>query len=158
MPVNHDVVSVSEILKDLTGGRGPDACVDAVGMESHGSNLIEDIYDRAKQKLDDGGRSLGGRAADDHLLPQGGTVVVMGVYAGFVDKFPLGIAMNKALKFRMGQMYGQKYIPRLFEHFKKGEVDPSFVFSHRLPLDEAPRAYRMFRDKEDQCLKILLTV
>ena len=158
VPVNHDVVSVSEILKDLTGGREPDACVDAVGMESHGSNLIEDVYDRTKQKLE---MVVDRSAVVRQMITccrKGGTVVVMGVYAGFVDKFPLGIAMNKALKFRMGQMYGQKYIPRLFEHFKKGEVDPSFVFSHRLPLDEAPRAYRMFRDKEDQCLKILLTV
>ena len=151
-------MSVSEILKDLTGGRGPDACVDAVGMESHGSHLVEDIYDRAKQSLL---RVVDRAAVVRQMIAccrKAGTVVIMGVYAGFVDKFPLGIAMNKGLKFRMGQMFGQKHIPRLFEHIGKGEVDPAFVFSHRLPLDEAPRAYQMFRDKEDDCLKLVLTV
>jgi len=87
---------------------------------------------------------------------KGGTLSIVGVYSLFSDKFPMGVAMNKGLHFRMGQMHGPKYIPRLFEHWGKGEVDPGFVFTHRLSLDEAPRAYPMFRDKTDDCLKLIL--
>lgn len=154
--LNQCEVDVSEALKHLTGGRGPDACIDAVGLESHGSNVLEHYYDRVKQAL----MLVNDRVAVVRQMIEccrkGGTLSIMGVYSGFVDKFPLGVAMNKGLRFRMGQMHGQKYIPRLFEHWRKGQVDPAFVFSHRLSLDDAPRAYRIFRDKEDHCIKVLL--
>lgn len=153
--INHDDVDVPEALVELTGGRGPDACIDAVGMESHGTHLLTDLYDRAKQKL-----MLHERA---DVLRQmiaccrkGGTLSIIGVYLMFADKFPIGVAMNKGLQFRMGQQHGQRYVPRLFEHWRKGEVDPSFVITHRLPLDEAPRAYEMFKNKQDHCVKLAL--
>ena len=154
--LNQNEVDVSDALKSLTGGRGPDACIDAVGLESHGSNLAEHAYDRVKQAL----MLVNDRVAVVRQMIEccrkGGTLAIMGVYSGLVDKFPLGIAMNKALRMRMGQMHGQKYIPRLFEHWQRGEVDPAFVFSHRMSLADAPRAYTMFRDKRDDCLKLAL--
>jgi threonine dehydrogenase-like Zn-dependent dehydrogenase len=156
IPLNQDQVDVSDALKSLTGGRGPDACIDAVGLEAHGSNLVEHVYDRAKQAMMLQTDRIAVVRQMIECCRKGGTVCIMGVYTGLVDKFPLGIAMNKGLRFRMGQMYGQKYIPRLFEHWQKGQVDPAFVFSHRLSLNDAPEAYRMFRDKQDQCLKMLL--
>ena len=93
------------------------------------------------------------------LLPSGivtGTLSVIGVYAGLADKVPLGVAFNKGLHLHMGQMHGPKYIPRLFEHWQRGQVDPGFVFSHRLSLDDTPQAYRMFRDKRDGCVKVVM--
>jgi threonine dehydrogenase-like Zn-dependent dehydrogenase len=156
LPLNQDEVDVPTALKDLTGGRGPDACIDAVGMEAHGTYFLEDVYDRAKQWL----RLQTDRPAVVRQMIEccrkGGTLSIMGVYALFVDKLPLGVAMNKGLHLHMGQMHGQKYIPRLFEHWQKGEVDPAFVFSHRLSLDDAPRGYRMFREKQDNCIKLAL--
>lgn len=156
IPVNPKEADVSETLKELTGGRGPDACIDAVGMEAHGAHLISNLYDRAKQTLmleTDRGDAVRQMIA---CCRKGGRVVIMGAYTQFVDKFPLGAAMNKGLEFRMGQQHGQKHIPRLFEHWEKGQVDPAFVITHRLPLDEAPRAYEMFRHKEDHCVKLVL--
>jgi threonine dehydrogenase-like Zn-dependent dehydrogenase len=154
--LNQDEVDIPEALKERTGGRGPDACIDAVGMEAHGTYLLEDIHDRVKQRF---GLVNDRTAVLRQMIEccrRGGTLSVMGVYALFSDKFPMGVAMNKGLHFHMGQMHGQKYVPRLFEHWSKGEIDPGFVFSHRLPLMDAPRAYTMFRNKEDDCLKLVL--
>ncbi len=130
--LNFEKVNVGEALKEMTGGRGPDSVMDAVGMESHGLGL-EGFYDKAKQVV---------RLETDrpHALRQmmacrkGVTLAIMGVYGGFVDKLPMGAAMNKALTFRMGQMFGLKYIPKLVEHILNGDVDPSAVLTHRLPL------------------------
>jgi threonine dehydrogenase-like Zn-dependent dehydrogenase len=125
-------------------------------MEAHGTYFFEDVYDRVKQRL----RLESDRPAVVRQMIEccrkGGTLAIMGVYTLVVDKLPLGVAMNKGLHWHMGQMHGQKYIPRLFEHWRKGEVDPGFVFSHRLALEDAPRAYRMFRDKEHRCMKLIL--
>jgi len=153
--INYEEVDTGEALKEMTGGRGPDACIDAVGMESHGIGP-EEFYDKAKQAV---------RLETDrpHVLRQmilacrkGGTLSVMGVYAGFVDKIPMGAFMNKGLRLKTGQMHGQKYIPQLVEHVLKGEVDPSAVFSHHLPLAEAPQGFELFNHKKDNCVKVLL--
>jgi threonine dehydrogenase-like Zn-dependent dehydrogenase len=153
--INYEEVDAGEALKEMTGGRGPDACIDAVGMEAHGMGL-EGFYDKAKQAV---------RLETDrpHVLRQmivscakGGTLSIMGVYAGFLDKMPMGAAMNKGLTFRMGQMFGQKYIPMLVDRVQKGEIDPSVVFTHHLPLEEAKQGYEIFKHKKDNCIKVLL--
>jgi threonine dehydrogenase-like Zn-dependent dehydrogenase len=153
--INYEEVDAGEALKEMTGGRGPDACIDAVGMEAHGLG-VDAAMDKVEQTL----RLELDRA---HVLRQmvlacrkGGTLAVMGVYAGFIDKFPMGALMNKGLVMRSGQMHGQKYMPMLIDRIQKGEVDPSRVFSHSLPLSEAPRGFEMFKHKTDNCTKVLL--
>jgi len=153
--INYEQVDAGEALKEMTGGRGPDACIDAVGMEAHGIGL-EGFYDEAKQAV---------RLETDrpHVLRQmilacrkGGILSVMGVYGGFVDKMPMGAFMNKGLTLKTGQMHGQKYMPMLLERVLAGEVDPSAVFSHRLPLEEAKQGFELFKHKKDNCTKVLL--
>jgi threonine dehydrogenase-like Zn-dependent dehydrogenase len=155
-PLNQDKVDIPDALKALTGGRGPDACIDAVGMEAHGTHLIEDIHDRFKQRLGLVSDRIAVLRQMIECCLKGGTLSIVSVYALFSDKFPMGAALNKGLHFHMGQMHGQKYIPRPFEHWSRGEVDPAFVYTHTLPLDDAPDAYRMFRNKEDNCMKLVL--
>jgi threonine dehydrogenase-like Zn-dependent dehydrogenase len=153
--INYETSNVLEVLKQMTGGRGPDSCIDAVGMESHGAGL-EHLYDRAKVALmleTDRPEPL--REAI-HACRKGGTVSVPGVYGGVIDKFPIGAAFAKGLTLKMGQTHVHKYMKPLLEKIKRGDIDPSFVISHTLPLDEAPQAYRMFRDKQDHCTKVVL--
>ncbi|MBD2102115.1 zinc-dependent alcohol dehydrogenase [Leptolyngbya sp. FACHB-261] len=153
--INYEEVDAGEALKEMTGGRGPDSCLDAVGLEAHGMGL-EGFYDKAKQAV---------RLETDRppVLRQmmvacrkGGTLSIMGVYGGFVDKMPMGAAFNKGLTFRMGQMFGQKYIPQLIERVANGEIDPSLVFSHHLPLDETKRGFELFKHKKENCTKVAL--
>ena len=153
--INYSEVNVLEALKEMTGGRGPDACVDAVGMESHGASLIH-MYDRAKQAL---------MLETDRPQPlreailacrKGGTVSIPGVYGGLLDKFPIGAAFAKGLTLKMGQTHVHKYMPVLLDKIRRGDVDPSFVITHRFSLEDAPQAYRMFRDKEDECVKVVM--
>ncbi|WP_445634057.1 Glutathione-dependent formaldehyde dehydrogenase [Nostoc sp. DSM 114161] len=153
--INYEEVDAGEALKEMTGGRGPDACIDAVGLEAHASGL-EGFYDEAKQAV---------RLETDrpHVLRQmivsgrkAGTLSIMGVYGAFVDKIPMGAAMNKAMTFRMGQMFGQKYMPILLDYVLKGEVDPSIVFTHHLPLTEAKQGFELFKHKKDNCIKVRL--
>ncbi len=153
--INYEEVDPGEALKEMTGGRGPDCCIDAVGLEAHGMG-VEQVYDKAKQAV---------RLETDrpHVLRQmmvacrkGGTLSIMGVYSGFVDKMPFGAAFNKGLTFRMGQMHGQKYMNMLLERVLNGELDPSFVVTHRLPLEEAKQGYEMFKHKKDNCIKVVL--
>jgi threonine dehydrogenase-like Zn-dependent dehydrogenase len=156
VPVNFEEVDVRSQLLELTGGRGPDKCIDAVGMEaSHGSGHLH-AYDRVKQAT----RSESDRP---HALRQailscrnGGIVSVIGVYGGFVDKFPAGAWMNRALTLRTGQCHVQRYMARLLAHIESGEIDPTRVITHRLPLDQAPHGYQIFRDKQDDCEKVVL--
>jgi threonine dehydrogenase-like Zn-dependent dehydrogenase len=145
------VDSVLDSLKETTGGRGPDACIDAVGMEAHGTG-VEYAYDRAKQALHL--HSDRGEALRQSILAcrKGGTLSILGVY-GVMDKFPLGVIMNKGLTVRTAQQHGQKYLPRLLEHVAKGELDPSFLATHRFPLEDAPRGYEMFKKKQDGCVR-----
>jgi threonine dehydrogenase-like Zn-dependent dehydrogenase len=153
--INYAEVNVIETLKEMTGGRGPDACIDAVGMESHGTGVVH-MYDRAKQAL---------MLESDQPQPlreaiqacrKGGTVSIPGAYGGLIDKFPIGAAFAKGLTLKLGQTHVHKYMRPLLERIRRGDIDPSFVISHTLPLDEAPRAYRMFRDKENECTKVVM--
>ena len=154
--LDYTKVNVVEALKELTGGQGPDACIDAVGMEAHELGF-EGAYDRVKQSLRlETERPYVLREAIQ-ACRKGGTVSIMGVYGALVDKFPMGAAMNKGLTLRMGQMHAQRYLDRLIGHVERGEVDQSFVVSHRMALDEAPRAYDMFKHKTDHCLRVVLT-
>lgn len=143
-------------LKSMTGGMGPDACIDAVGMEAHGFGL-EHYYDRGKQLLKlETDRPAALRQA---LMAcrKGGTLSVPGVYGGLGDKIPLGAMMNKALTIRTGQTHVQKYLRPLLDKIVEGEIDPSFMISHTVGLEEAPEAYRMFRDRTDRCTKVVMT-
>ena len=153
--INYAEVNVIETLKEMTGGRGPDACIDAVGMESHGTGMVH-MYDRAKQALMlESDRPQPLREAIQ-ACRKGGTVSIPGAYGGLIDKFPIGAAFAKGLTLKMGQTHVHKYMRPLLDKIRRGDIDPSFVISHTLPLDEAPRAYRMFRDKENDCTKVVM--
>ena len=143
--------SVLEALKELTGGGGPDSCIDAVGMEAHGSG-VGYAYDRVKQALRL--ETDRGTALREAILAcrKGGTLSILGVY-GLMDKFPIGAIINKGLTVRAAQQHGQAYLPRLLEHAVKGELDASYLATHTLPLEEAPRGYEMFKNKEDGCVR-----
>jgi len=147
---------IVEQLKQLTGGRGPDAVIDAVGMEAwHGHGAVA-AMDRVKQaaRLE----TDRGHALRDAILAcrPAGIVSVIGVYGGLMDKFPTGAFMNKGLTMRSGQCHVQKYLRPLYEHVKNGDIDPSFVVTHRLPLGEAPNGYETFKHKQDECVKVVL--
>jgi threonine dehydrogenase-like Zn-dependent dehydrogenase len=155
--LNYENTDVPEALKELTGGRGPDACIDAVGMEAHHSSTFIHAYDRVKQAA----RLESDRA---HALREailscgnGGTVSVVGVYGGLVDKFPMGAIVNRSLTIRSGQCHVHRYMRPLLERIEAGELDPSFVITHRLRLDEAPTGYELFKQKQDDCVKVVLT-
>lgn len=152
-----EVEGVYGTLKEMTGGRGPDSCIDAVGLEAHGWGSLDAAYDRVKNFV--------GLATDRlHTLRQaiyccrkGGTVSIPGVYAGFLDKVPFGAAFGKGLTMKMGQTHVQKYLAPLLERVEKGDIDPSFVITHRVPLSKAPEMYDTFKDKKDGCIKVFMT-
>ena len=153
--INFDNEDVFTKLKEMTGGIGPDACIDAVGLEAHGTS-IDALYDRVKVALylaTDRAHAL--RQAI-HACRKGGTVSVPGVYGGFLDKFPFGAAFSKGLTFKMGQTHVHKYMPQLLKLVDEGQIDPSFVISHRLNLNDAPWGYETFKKQEDDCIKIVL--
>jgi threonine dehydrogenase-like Zn-dependent dehydrogenase len=154
--INMAFQDVFDALKDLTGGRGPDACIDAVGLEAHSTGGVDAIYDKVKTAANLGTDRLAALRAAIHCCRKGGTVSVAGVYAGFLDKVPLGAAFNKGLTLRMGQTHVQRYMPPLLHRIDRGEIDPSFVITHRIRLDEAPSAYQVFRDKKDACIKVVM--
>jgi threonine dehydrogenase-like Zn-dependent dehydrogenase len=153
--MNYEELHVYDTLMDLTGGVGPDACIDAVGTEAHVPGPL-DAYDRFKQKLMiESDRPMVLRQAI-MACRNGGTVSVIGVYGGFIDKFPMGSFMNRSLTLRTGQCHVHRYTKPLLERIMKGEIDPSFVITHRLPLADAPAGYEMFVNKADDCVKIVL--
>jgi threonine dehydrogenase-like Zn-dependent dehydrogenase len=154
-PLNYDEVDVLEALKDMTGGRGPDRCIDAVGMEAH-MHGIQHGYDRVKQALRMETERPGVLRQAITACRNGGTVSVPGVYGGFADKIPMGAIVNKALTIKSGQTHVQRYMRPLLERIESGEIDPSFIITHRLRLDEAPMAYEVFRNKEDNCIKVVM--
>jgi threonine dehydrogenase-like Zn-dependent dehydrogenase len=154
--INMAFQDVFDALKDLTGGRGPDACIDGVGLEAHSTGSVDAIYDKVKTAANLGTDRLAALRAAIHCCRKGGTVSVAGVYAGFLDKVPLGAAFNKGLTLRMGQTHVQRYMPPLLHRIDRGEIDPSFVITHRIRLDEAPSAYKVFRDKKDSCIKVVM--
>jgi threonine dehydrogenase-like Zn-dependent dehydrogenase len=153
--INYEETDVRDALNDMTGGRGPDSCIDAVGLEAHMPGLLG-TYDRAKQMLmQETDRPIALRQAI-MACRNGGTVSVIGVYGGFIDKFPMGSFMNRSLTMRTGQCHVHRYMKPLLERIAKGELDPSFVITHHLPLSEAPKGYSTFMNKEDNCEKIVL--
>ncbi len=154
--INYEEVdSVVDTLNDLTAGRGPDACIDAVGMEAHAPGM-QYAYDRAKQALMlETDRPIALREAI-RACRNGGTVSVIGVYGGFDDKFPMGSVMNRSLTIKTGQCHVHRYMRPLLDRIQKGELDPTFVITHHLPLSDAPKGYEMFLNKEDHCEKVVL--
>jgi threonine dehydrogenase-like Zn-dependent dehydrogenase len=153
--INYEETDVVDELREATGGLGPDAVIDAVGMEAHGTDL-DFWYDRIAQAT----RMVTGRPVALRQAIQacrkGGTVSVPGVYGGFIDKVPMGAAFNKGLTFKMGQTHVHRYLAPLTEHIQAGRIDPSFVITHTVPLDKAPEMYQTFRDKQDGCIKVVL--
>ena len=155
--INFSTESVTERLNDLTGGKGPEKCIDATGTESHVSLFQPDtIYDRAKQML-----ML--ESDRPHVLREmiyvcrpAGTLSIPGVYGGLVDKFPMGPAMNKGLTFRMGQTHVNRWTGDLLRRIEEGQIDPSFVITHSVSLEEGPQMYKTFRNKQDGCIKVVL--
>ena len=154
-PLDYESTDVQEALRDATGGRGPDACIDAVGMEAHLHGIVG-AYDRAKQALRLSTERPGVLRQAIQACRKGGTVSVPGVYGAFVDKLPFGSIVNKAITIKSGQTHVQRYMRPLLERIERGELDPSFVVSHRLSLDDAPRGYEMFKHKEAECVKVVL--
>ncbi len=154
--INFEEKNVYDTLMDMTKGRGPDSCIDCVGAEAHGSGSFETVVDKAKETV--GLATDRGYALREAIMccRKGGTVSIPGVYIGFPDNVPMGPAMNKGLTFKMGQTHVPKYSKFLLEKIQKGEIDPSFVITHQLSLEEAPAAYKTFRDKKDGCIKVLL--
>jgi threonine dehydrogenase-like Zn-dependent dehydrogenase len=153
--LDYEEVDIHEALKDMTGGRGPDACIDAVGMEAHAPGFAG-TYDRAKQAMMlETDRPIALRQAI-MACRNGGIVSVIGVYGGFIDKFPMGSVMNRSLTIRTGQCHVHRYLNPLLERIQKGEIDPSFVITHKMALDDAPEGYAMFLNKQDDCIKIVL--
>ena len=155
--INFSKEKVYERLMEMTSGRGPDRCIDAVGCEAHSTGSLDAVWDAGKAVI--------GLATDRaHVIREAimccrknGTISVPGVYVGFIDKFPLGAAMNKGITLRTGQTHVQHYTQPLLEMIARGDIDPSFVITHRLSLEDAPAAYKTFRDKKDGCIKVVLT-
>ena len=153
--INYEEVDAGEALKEMTGGRGPDSCIDAVGMEAHGTGP-DYLYDKAKQAV---------RLETDRptalrqvivACGKGGTVSIPGVYGGILDKIPFGAAFNKGLTMKMGQTHVHKYLDPLMKHIQNGDIDPSFVITHRISIDDAPQAYETFKHKKDNCIKVVI--
>jgi threonine dehydrogenase-like Zn-dependent dehydrogenase len=153
--INYEETDVYEALLELTGGRGPDGCIDAVGMEAHGHGPMYAI-DRTKQAMMlETDRPLVLRQAI-RCCASGGTVSVIGVYGGFIDNFPMGAVVNRSLTIRAGQCHVHRYLQPLLAHIQRGDIDPSFVITHRLSLDEAAEGYDMFLRNRDECEKVVL--
>jgi len=153
--INYEETNVLEAIKELTGGRGPDACIDAVGLEAHTPGL-QGLYDKAKQSMRWESDRIGALRQAILSCRNGGTVSVIGVYSGYDDKFPLGSVMNRSLTIKTGQCHVHRYMKPLLEHIKNGDIDPSFVITHRMSLEDAPVGYDIFNHKEDDCLKVVL--
>ena len=154
--INYEEVNTYDALMEMTGGRGPDACIDAVGLEAHGGHGLVYAYDRVKQAMMmETDRPIALREAV-MACRNGGTVSVIGVYGGFIDKFPMGSFMNRSLTMRTGQCHVQRYWGKLLERIERGEIDPSFVITHRMSLEDAPHGFDIFTNKEDDCIKIVM--
>jgi threonine dehydrogenase-like Zn-dependent dehydrogenase len=154
--IDYTRTPVLEAVQEMTGGRGPDACIDAVGMEGHTASPLG-LYDRAKQAV----RLETERppALREAILAcrNGGVVSVIGVYGGLMDKFPIGAFMNRSLRLRTGQTHVHRYLAPLMQRIENGEIDPSFVITHRAPLEDAPAMFETFKHKQDECVKVVLT-
>jgi threonine dehydrogenase-like Zn-dependent dehydrogenase len=154
--INYEETDIFDALREMTGGRGPDSCIDAVGMEGHAPGLAG-AYDRVKQAMMmETDRPIALREA---ILAcrSGGTISVAGVYGGFIDKFPMGAIVNRSLTIRSGQTHVHRYMRPLLDRIHNGDIDPSFVITHRMKLDEAPKGFEVFVEKQDECMKVVLT-
>ena len=155
--INYERTPVREALREMTGGRGPDACIDCVGLEAHHHHGGMYAYDRVKQatRLE----TERGYALREAIFNcrSGGTVSIMGVYGGFMDKFPIGAVMNRGLTIRTGQCHVHRYLEPLLAHIERGDIDPSFIVTHRMSLDDASDGYETFKHKQDECVKVVLT-
>ena len=156
IPINFDDESVLDRLKELTGGKGPEKCIDSVGMEAHATRSLDSMYDRVKQSV---------MLENDrpHVLREmiyvcrpAGTLSIPGVYSGLVDKIPLGALMNKGLTVRTGQTHVNRWTDDLLKRIQDGQIDPSFVITHTVALEDGPGMYETFRDKKDGCIKVVL--
>jgi threonine dehydrogenase-like Zn-dependent dehydrogenase len=154
--INYTETDVFDELRARTGGQGPDACIDAVGLEAHGTTL-DAWYDRVKTTMYMATDRIHALREAIGACRKGGTVSIPGVYGGWLDKFPLGAAFAKGLTLKMGQTHMHKYLQPLLERIERGEIDPSFVITHRIGIDEVPEMYRTFRDKQDDCIKVMIT-
>jgi len=153
--INYEQVDVYEALQELTGGRGPDSCIDAVGLESHGHGAMY-AMDRTKQALMlEPDRPLALRQAI-RCCANGGVVAISGVYGGLIDNFPIGAVVNRSLTLRSGQCHAHRYMKPLLARIERGEIDPSFIITHQLPLSEAAKGYELFHKKLDGCEKVVL--
>jgi threonine dehydrogenase-like Zn-dependent dehydrogenase len=153
--LNYEQTDVREALREMTGGRGPDACIDAVGLEAHGPGFFG-LYDKVKTVLmQETDRAYALRQAIN-ACRKGGTVSIPGVYGGLIDKMPMGAAFGKGLTLRMGQTHVQSYMKALLDLIAKGTIDPSYIITHRGRLDDAPRLYETFKRKQDECIKCVL--
>jgi threonine dehydrogenase-like Zn-dependent dehydrogenase len=153
--LNYQETDVLEALREITGGRGPDACIDAVGMEPHAASLMY-AYDRAKQAaMLESNRPIVLRQAI-MACRNGGIVSIPGVYGGFADSLPMGSLMNRSLTIKTGQTHAHRYLKPLLERIEKGDIDPSFVVTHRMSLEDAPAAYDTFRNDRGNCIKVVL--
>lgn len=155
-PLNFAETSVLAELQDMTAGRGPDHCIDAVGMEARNSTTAVDAYDRVKQ-------AMRLETERPHALREavlscrnGGTISIVGVYGGLMDKFPIGAVMNRSLTIKTGQCHVHRYMRPLLELIRNGEIDPTMIISHHLELDQAPHGYEIFKHKQDNCTKVIL--
>lgn len=155
--INYEEMDVLPALNEITGSRGPDSCIDAVGMEAH-MHGVQHSYDKVKQALRMETDRPGVLRQAIQACRNGGTVSVPGVYGGLVDKIPFGAIVNKALTVKSGQTHVQHYMKPLLARIEAGEIDPSFIITHRVSLEEVPEAYQMFRDKEDDCVKVVVDV
>ncbi|HEY6643789.1 zinc-dependent alcohol dehydrogenase [Povalibacter sp.] len=153
--LDYESLDVQEALKDLTAGRGPDACIDAVGMEAHMPG-IHGAYDRVKTTLRLETDRPGVLRQAIMACRNGGTLSVPGVYGGVIDKVPFGAIVNRAITVRSGQTHCHRYMRPLLERIEKGEIEATSIITHRISLDDVPGAYQMFRDKQDQCVKVVV--
>ncbi len=154
--INFDEESVIERLEELTQGKGPEKCIDAVGMEAHATATLDSMYDKVKQAVmleSDRPHVLREMA---YVCRPAGTLSVPGVYGGVIDKFPIGMIMNKGLTIRTGQTHVNRWTDDLLRRIQEGQIDPSFVITHKVGLEQGPEMYKTFRDKEDGCVKVVI--
>jgi threonine dehydrogenase-like Zn-dependent dehydrogenase len=154
--INFDTTDVYDRLMEMTGGRGPDRCIDAVGTEAHAGGALDAVIDQVKAAVYLGTDRPHALREAIMCCRKGGTLSVPGVYIGFLDKVPFGALMNKGLTVRTGQTHTHRYLAPLLAKIEAGEIDPSFVITHRVTLEDGPEMYRKFRDKEDGCIKVVI--
>jgi threonine dehydrogenase-like Zn-dependent dehydrogenase len=154
--VDNSTEDVFERLQDLSGGIGPDICIDAVGMEAHGSNMVEHVYDKMKTMVMQESERPAVIRQCITSVRKAGTVSIAGVYGGASDKIPVGAMMNKGLTIKTGQTHVHRYVPELLDLVRQNKIDPSFVVTHRIPLTQAAHGYHLFREKKDGCIKVVL--